>query len=86
MVEGSNSNRRSKVSQATGVKTATATESSKQTSQNRLAPEQIRQRVYEIYVSRNGAPDDDVQDWLQAERELSSGSHKEVSGGCTSNN
>lgn len=66
------------MSQATGVKTATATVSSKQTSQTQPAPEQIRQRAYEIYVSRNGVPGDEVQDWLQAERELSSGSHKKV--------
>ncbi|MGA2511096.1 MAG: DUF2934 domain-containing protein [Candidatus Acidiferrales bacterium] len=31
----------------------------------------MRQRAYEIYVSRNGAPGDEVQDWFQAERELS---------------
>jgi len=60
------------VSQATGVKTASTTESSKQTSQTQPTLEQIRQRAYEIYVSRNGAPGDEVQDWLQAERELSS--------------
>ena len=60
------------MSQATGVKTATATESPKQTLQTQPVPEQIRQRAYEIYASRNGAPGDELQDWLQAERELSS--------------
>lgn len=60
------------MSQATGVKTATATKSPKQALQTQPVPEQIRQRAYEIYVSRNGAPGDELQDWLQAERELSS--------------
>jgi len=60
------------VSQATGVKSASTVESSNQASQTQQTPEQIRQRAYEIYVSRNGTPGDEVQDWLQAERELSS--------------
>jgi hypothetical protein len=59
------------VSQATAVKTASTMEPPKQTSQTQPMPEQIRQRAYEIYLSRNGAPGDEVQDWLQAERELS---------------
>ena len=46
------------------------TEPPKQALQTQPTPEQIRQRAYEIYVSRNGAPGDEVQDWLQAEREL----------------
>lgn len=32
--------------------------------------EQIRQRAYEIYVRRGGAPGRDVDDWINAEREL----------------
>jgi hypothetical protein len=60
------------VSQATGVKTASMTEPPKQALQTQPTPEQIRGRAYEIYVSRNGAPGEEVQDWLQAERELSS--------------
>jgi ribose 5-phosphate isomerase len=64
--------RRKKVSQATGVKTATIVESSKQTVQTQPTPEQVRQRAYEIYASRNGGPGDEIQDWLQAERELRS--------------
>ena len=60
------------MSQATGVKSASTVESSNQASQTQQTPEQIRQRAYEIYVSRNGTPGDEVQDWLQAERELSS--------------
>ena len=59
------------MSPATGVKTAAVVESSKQALRTQPTPEQIRQRAYEIYVSRDGAPGDEVQDWLQAERELS---------------
>ena len=35
-------------------------------------PERIRIRAYEIFRDRmvNGAPGDDLSDWLQAEREL----------------
>lgn len=32
--------------------------------------EQIRQRAYEIYLSRNGAPGSAEWDWYQAELEL----------------
>jgi len=34
--------------------------------------EQIRQRAYEIYLSRGEEPGDPLQDWLRAERELRS--------------
>ena len=41
---------------------------------HRIEPtdEQIRERAYEYYASRGGAPGDPVADWLQAERELRS--------------
>ena len=32
--------------------------------------EEIRIRAYEIYMERGGQPGRDVDDWLQAEREL----------------
>ena len=32
--------------------------------------EEIRQRAYEIYVGRGGTHGSDLDDWLQAEREL----------------
>ena len=31
---------------------------------------QIRQRAHEIYAARGGEPGHDVEDWLQAEREV----------------
>ena len=32
--------------------------------------DRIRQRAYEIYLRRDGAPGDPLEDWLCAEREL----------------
>lgn len=32
--------------------------------------EEIRIRAYEIYVGRGGQPGHELEDWLQAEREL----------------
>ena len=32
--------------------------------------EEIRRRAYEIYLARGGEPGHDLEDWLQAEREL----------------
>ena len=32
--------------------------------------DQIQQRAYEIYVNRGGTHGQDLEDWLQAEREL----------------
>lgn len=32
--------------------------------------EQIQLRAYEIFLGRSGAPGDQLQDWLQAERDL----------------
>ena len=34
--------------------------------------QEIRNRAYEIYLQRGGQPGDEVDDWLQAERELAS--------------
>ena len=32
--------------------------------------EQIQVRAFEIYLERQGAPGNQIEDWLQAEREL----------------
>jgi hypothetical protein len=37
-----------------------------------LSKEEIARRAYELYVERGGAPGKDVQDWIRAEKELSS--------------
>ena len=34
--------------------------------------QEIRNRAYEIYLQRGGQPGYEVEDWLQAERELAS--------------
>jgi len=35
-----------------------------------LAHEEIRDRAHEIYLERGGQPGGEMDDWLQAEREL----------------
>ena len=35
-----------------------------------IREENIRRRAYEIYLERGGEPGHDLEDWLQAEREL----------------
>ena len=35
--------------------------------------EQIQARAYEIYLERRGAPGNQIEDWLRAERELAAG-------------
>jgi hypothetical protein len=35
--------------------------------------EEIRRRAYEIYLERGGQPGGEIDDWLQAERELEGG-------------
>jgi hypothetical protein len=58
------------MSQATGMKAAPSAEETKQVMRGEPTTEQIRNRAYEIYVSRGNAPGDELQDWLLAEREL----------------
>jgi hypothetical protein len=38
--------------------------------QNVPSPEEIQQRAYEIHMERGGTHGQDMDDWLQAEREL----------------
>jgi len=45
-------------------------ESQPQTASGAPAREEIELRAYQIYVERGGAHGQDVEDWLQAEREL----------------
>lgn len=46
--------------------------SRKQTGQTnvQIDEERIRQRAYELHQARGGAPGQELDDWLQAEREL----------------
>ena len=44
---------------------------SKSPSAKKLSPQQkIAQRAYEIYLERNGAPGNPLEDWVRAEREI----------------
>jgi len=44
---------------------------SKSPSAQKLSPEQkIAHRAYEIYLERNGAPGNPLEDWVRAEREI----------------
>jgi hypothetical protein len=50
---------------------------SKSPSAKKLSPEQkIALRAYEIYLERNGAPGNPLEDWVRAERELLEKSRK----------
>ena len=40
---------------------------------NAVLEEEIRRRAYEIYLERGEQPDRELDDWLQAERELKHG-------------
>ena len=46
------------------------TEKSSPQSEPQIAREEIELRAYQIYVERGGAHGRDVDDWVQAEREL----------------
>ena len=54
-----------------GVLTTTTTKIRK-SSASKSAPtqEQIQLRAYEIYLERDGAPGNPLEDWIRAEREL----------------
>ena len=39
-------------------------------SDGKSAHDEIRRRAYEIYLERGGQPGGEIDDWLQAEREL----------------
>lgn len=60
------------MSQAASAKIAPSTEPTKQSGRKEPTQEAVRQRAYEIYCSRNGSPGSELEDWLQAERELRS--------------
>jgi hypothetical protein len=41
-----------------------------ETPRREATDKEIRQRAYEIYLARSAAPGFELDDWLQAEREL----------------
>jgi hypothetical protein len=56
-------------SQATSVHVAAEEASTRSSARN----EEIRRRAYEIYLERGKQPGRELEDWLQAERELAHG-------------
>jgi hypothetical protein len=56
------------MSPASGTKVARETKT--EIPQKEPTIDDIRIRAFEIFVARADAPGDEVQDWLQAEREL----------------
>jgi hypothetical protein len=65
---------------------STQEETGKRSVGNSARDEEIRRRAYEIYLERGGQPGRDLDDWLQAERELKRGVVPEprvqISDGC----
>lgn len=58
--------------QTMGTSAAPSAEAAAKQSEVEPSQDQIRSRAYEIYLSRSAAPGNDLDDWLQAERELRS--------------
>ena len=59
------------------TKEAPAPKSKKAVAQkSKPTQDQIATRAYEIYLERGATPGDPMQDWLQAEHELSTSSKK----------
>lgn len=57
---------------ATSATNGSASHSSKKSRSKKTAPtpEAIQLRAYEIYLERNGAPGNPLEDWVRAETEL----------------
>ncbi len=53
--------------------TSTQAETGEASVGNSAREEEIRRRAYEIYLERGEQPGRDLEDWLQAERELARG-------------
>ena len=49
---------------------STMTKSSEVEAKKQPTGDKIRFRAYEIYLSRGGEPGHEIEDWLQAEKEL----------------
>ncbi len=57
---------------ATKMQKAVPQETARETPRREVTDAEIRQRAYEIYLARGAAPGFELDDWLQAERELHS--------------
>lgn len=56
--------------QSASNKTHTMEHATKPTSSRVPAKDEVQFRAYQIYVARNRQPGHELDDWLQAEREL----------------
>ncbi len=54
----------------TKMQTVPVKERTRQAPQHEPSDEEIRQRAYEIHLDGGAAPGRELDDWLQAEREL----------------
>jgi len=57
------------------------TETGEVSAGNSARDEEIRRRAYEIYLERGEQPGREVDDWLQAERELEGGAFSRAQAG-----
>ncbi len=57
---------------ATKMQKAVPQEPARESPRREVTDEEIRQRAYGIYLARGAAPGFELDDWLQAERELRS--------------
>ncbi len=55
---------------ATKMQKAVPQAPARESPRREVTDEEIRQRAYEIYLDRGAAPGFELDDWLQAEREL----------------
>ena len=59
----------------------TQAETAKPSVGNAAGDEEIKRRAYEIYLQRGEQPGRELDDWLQAERELNRGAFLQAQGG-----
>ncbi len=55
---------------ATKMQKAVSQEPARKSPRREVTDEEIRQRAYEIFLARGATPGHELEDWLQAEREL----------------
>ena len=61
------------IATAANVSPIQADETAEASVRNAAREDEIRLRAYEIYLQRGGEPGREMDDWLQAERELERG-------------
>ena len=69
------------IATATNVSPIQAEKTAEASVRNAAREDEIRLRAYEIYLQRGGEPGREMDDWLQAERELEPGSLQQAQAG-----